>query len=302
MEIVVADGGSSDGTVEIAEKHGCVVVENPLRTGEAGKAAGLRHAAGEVVALVDSDNILPDAGWLSHMVMPFADGAVAGSEPLEYTHRDCDSTLTRYCALLGMNDPICYFLGNYDRMCALSGKWTGLDVAQRDMGDYLEVTLRPDAIPTIGANGFLVRRALLEELGVGDYLFDIDVVHGLVERGHDRFAKVNTGIVHLYGTGLRTFARKQKRRIRDYSYYSSRGMRGYPWSSQKKAGLARFVLYCLTVVPLAGQALRGYRKSGDAGAWALHVPACLITLAVYGFGFLEGRLRPREQDRSTWKQ
>ncbi len=44
MEIIVADGGSSDGTLKIARKYESQIVNNPLKTGEAGKAIGLKEA------------------------------------------------------------------------------------------------------------------------------------------------------------------------------------------------------------------------------------------------------------------
>ena len=301
IEIIIADGGSTDATLEIAERFDCIVVDNPLKTGEAGKAAGLAASSGDLIALVDSDNILPEDTWLARMTLPFSDPAIVASEPLEYTYRQCDPLLTRYCALLGMNDPLVYFIGNYDRMSLLSGKWTGLNVVAEDRGDYLDVKLSPGAVPTMGANGFVIRREMLELLDIGGYLFDIDVVSRLVSKGYDHYAKVKTGIVHLYGRGLGTFARKQLRRVRDYSYYSSRGMRSYGWSTQQQRGIMKFVLYCVLIIPLLAQSVRGYMRKPDL-AWALHAPACWITLAVYGWGFLEARVSPREQHRDGWKQ
>ena len=38
LQIVIADGGSTDRTLAIAAENRATVVENPLRTGEAGKA------------------------------------------------------------------------------------------------------------------------------------------------------------------------------------------------------------------------------------------------------------------------
>ena len=35
-----------------------------------------------------------------------------------------DGYITCYCALLGMNDPICLFFGNYDRFNLITNKWT----------------------------------------------------------------------------------------------------------------------------------------------------------------------------------
>jgi len=59
IEIIIADGGSTDSTLEIAQKYTDRIYPNPLKTGEAGKAAGVKHAKNEIIALIDSDNILP---------------------------------------------------------------------------------------------------------------------------------------------------------------------------------------------------------------------------------------------------
>lgn len=301
IEIIVADGGSTDETVSIAREYNSLIVENPLKTGEAGKAVGTREASGEIIAFIDSDNILPDQQWLGRMIAPFNDPAIAGSEPLRFEYRRHDSPLTRYCALIGMNDPLCLFLGNYDKFSTLTGRWTGLSIDSIDRGGFLEIHLNPDTLPTMGANGFLVRKRLLDLLDFGEYLFDIDVVHNLVALGYNHFAKVKVGIVHLYGTGLATLARKQLRRARDFHYYRDKGMRSYPWSRQERLGLIKFIVYCLLLVPLLAQSLVGYRKKPDM-AWALHAPACLITFFVYSWGFIEGVIRPREQKRTRWSQ
>ena len=301
IEIIVADGGSTDKTISIAREYDSLIVENPLQTGEAGKAVGTRVASGEIIAFIDSDNILPDRQWLSRMIAPFDDQAIAGSEPLRFEYRRHDSPLTRYCALIGMNDPLCLFLRNYDRFSTLTGRWTGLSIDSIDRGGFLEIHLKPDALPTMGANGFLVRKRLLGLLDFGEYLFDIDVVYMLVMLGHNRFAKVKVGIVHLYGSGLAALARKQLRRARDFHYYRNKGMRSYPWSRHKKLGLVQFVVYCLLILPLLLQTLRGFARIPDP-AWFLHAPSCLITLLVYTFGVIESVLRPRMQQRTHWRQ
>lgn len=301
IEIIIADGGSTDDTLDIAESYQCKVVDNPGKTGEAGKAWGLKAASREIIALIDSDNILPNEDWMSLMTRPFEDGTIAGSEPVKYELRKTDPMLTRYCALIGMNDPVCHFLGNYDRENALSGTWTGMELETADRGGYIEVTLTPEKIPTIGANGFMARHELLDTLGIGDYLFDIDIVHQLVEKGCDRFAKVKTGIIHLYGTGLGDFSRKQLRRVRDFSYFQDKGMRTYPWNRQKKIGLLKFIVYTVLIFPIALQALKGYTHKRDS-AWLMHVPACIITLVIYSYGTLEGRIRPKQQTRRKWRQ
>ena len=124
IEIIIADGVSSDDTIKIAEKFTDKIYPNPLRTGEAGKAVGVKRVNGEIIAFIDSDNILPERDWLTRMAAAFADPEIAGTEPLYYTYRKEDGIITRYCALMGMNDPLCLFMGNYDRMNLITGKWT----------------------------------------------------------------------------------------------------------------------------------------------------------------------------------
>lgn len=303
-EIVLADAGSTDDTLHIA--HTCGVdriVENPLRTGEAGKAAGIQAATGDIIALVDSDNILPDPAWLQQMVAPFADPGIVASEPIAYTVRPEDPALTRYFALLGMNDPLCLFTRNYDRTCAVTGTWTGLEVPQADRGDYLELTLSEEALPTIGANGFVFRRSLLEHVSWKPYFFDIDVMHQAVRVGFTQVAKVKTGIVHLYCARLSDFTRKQQRRIRDFLYFAQAKQRTYPWDRQKRSGIVLFCLATVLVVPLLVQMARGFVRKPDR-AWLYHVPVCWITLWMYGWATLAkaSGVRQAPVNRDAWQK
>lgn len=300
-EIIIADGGSTDKTLQIAKKYGARVVENKLKTGEAGKAAGLKTAKNEVIALIDSDNYLPDRNWFSRMVEPFEDEEIIGSEPIEYTYRKKDGYITRYCALIGMNDPICMFLGNYDRKNYLTGKWTGLDIKTEDKGNYLKLTLEKYKVPTIGANGTFIRTSLIKNQ-VRDYLFDIDEIFELISKGHNKFAKVKVGIIHVYCPNVKTFIRKQKRRIKDYAYYQKMGVRKYPWSKLNKKGFVKFVLFSFLFFPTFFQAVIGYTKKPDK-AWFFHPLACWLTLWVYGWGRIGQKFfGVKEMNREGWKQ
>ncbi|MGH7442479.1 MAG: glycosyltransferase [bacterium] len=301
VEIILADGGSGDGTRELAQALGVTAIfDNPLRTGEAGKAVGVLKARHEIIALIDSDNLLPDPGWLRRMVAPFDDPDVFASEPWEYTWRPQDSLITRYCALLGMNDPLCLFLGNYDRRGVLSRSWTGLELEQEDREDWVKAALREDALPTIGANGFLIRREDLLATQTQPYLFDIDCVYDLVRSGRVHVAKVKVGIIHLYCRSFGDFARKQRRRIRDYLYYRGHAQRRYPWASFPTARLVWFIVATVLVLPTLVQALLGWFRSRDA-AMLFHPLACLATLGVYGSGVIRAKLGSSAiLDRGTW--
>lgn len=301
IELLVVDGGSTDATLEIARRHDARVLANPLRTGESGKANGVHAARGELVLMIDSDNVLVGTDWLRRMVRPFEDHAVISSEALRWEYRRRDHFINRYQALTGINDPLALFVGNYDRLSTLTGRWTDYPVREEARDGWLRVTLDPRWVPTMGANGYLVRRTAFDDVPIGEYLFDIDFVHDLVQNGHDTIARVDVPIRHYFCDSVRRFYLKTRRRTDDYFYFAAQGRRSYPWRERQRAGVVRFVASTVTLVPLLVQVGRGLRRRRDP-AWLFHVPACWITLAVYGAGAIRGKLRPQLLDRSGWGQ
>lgn len=302
LEIIIADGGSTDGTLAIASAHGVEkVVPNPLKTGEAGKACGLRAAAGDLVLLVDSDNVLVGADWLRRMSQPFADQGVWASQAIRFAYRRSDPAMFRYHALLGAGDPLAVYVGNYDRESALTGRWTGCPHTSVAEDGWLRVTLDPEAVPTLGANGFMFRRSVVpDDVAAAPYFFDIDVAADLVARGHRVVGIVDVAIRHYFCRDLSVYRRKTRRRIDDYMYHRSGGTRTYPWLRSAR-GIMRFSFSTILVIPLVLDVLRGRRHVKDP-AWWLHIPVCMMTLGIYIAGAIRGVARPRELDRSNWRQ
>ncbi len=79
LEVLVADGGSTDGTFESAQEWAQRDPRvRPLRvpgTIAESRNGALREARGEVVAFLDADEEAP-AGWLMELVAPFTDPTV----------------------------------------------------------------------------------------------------------------------------------------------------------------------------------------------------------------------------------
>ncbi len=155
--------------------------------------------------MIDSDNILVERDWLRRMVKPFEDPDVISSEALRWDYRREDHFINRYQALTGINDPMSLFIGNYDRYSILTGKWTGFPVIEEQRDGWTRVVLDPTHVPTMGANGYIVRRSAFTIVPISDYLFDIDFVFDLAARGQCTVARVDVPIRHYFCDSVRKF-------------------------------------------------------------------------------------------------
>lgn len=304
VELLVPDAGSTDRTREIVSAFGGVILENPLKSGEAGKAVGVKAATGDLILLLDSDNILLGRDWLSRMVQPFIeDPEVVGCEPARFGATRDDYFINRWHALLGAADPLTIHTGNYARDCVVTGRWTDAPHVAEQRDGWERVELFPGAVPVLGANGFMIRRAAYSWVPVGEYLFDLDHVHDLVAAGHRVYGRPDVAIRHLFCDSVAGFRRKTRRRVDDFFYFQGQGTRSYPWTARSQTrAIAEFALATLLVLPVLGEAVRGQRRAPDLAAWAWHPVACWITLVVYGVGVIRGRLRPRMLSREGWRQ
>jgi glycosyltransferase involved in cell wall biosynthesis len=317
IEIIIADGGSSDQTVEIAKSYNAKIIKNKLKTGEAGKAVGVKQATKDLICLLDSDNILPNKKWLKKMTKPFNEPKIIGAEPYKFTLDQNDGYIDRYCALMGMNDPLCYFLGNYDHYNYLDQTWHRMPLQTKENQHYWQIKITNPNLPTMGANGAMYRKEfLLNILKDNNYLFDIDILPQAVDQQHQiYYAKVKTSIKHLYsGSNIKRFFRKQRRRQRDMM--ARRGIndifikpdfnqRAYRWDEGSTTKFALkimiFILSCLTLIPLIYQTYKGYRHKKDS-AWLAHPLLCWTTLIAYSYSTIQGLFIKQELDRSKWKQ
>ncbi len=287
IEIVVADGGSSDGTVEIIKKFGGRIISEKTGGPESAKAVALRHVKNEIVLEIDCDNILPTKNWLKTMVgVLAAEPSITGCYTWRYRHNPRDKILNRYFALIGANDPVAFFLGRVDRQSYLDSQWSLLGKV-RDRGKYFLVEFDKNDIPTLGANGFLIRRRLLNQARVDEkHFFHIDVNYDLIKKGHRKYAVVKNDIIHDSGEGFVEFFLKRKRYLEDL-YLRDLSRRRYLLYDKKRdqRKILAYVFYSLTLVLPTIFAARGYLKKRDS-AWFLHPVMCWLIMMIYALSVI----------------
>lgn len=281
IEIIIVDGGSTDETLTVAEKYHARVFHKPGMTQEPAKGFGLARATGEYIVAIDSDNILPSPSWLMDLVEPLLlDATLTASYPLYYTYDKTMSLFNRCVALYGVNDPIPYFLGKADRQSYRLSDYALAGQAQ-DCGTHYHVEFTKENMPTLGANGFIIKTSLLKKARVDpEHFFHIDVIYDLVAKRHNAFAVVKTSIIHDTAITLRSLLFKRDRYFKAFYLLKKQKRRYYLIRPGEIWRPFLFALYSITLVGPLAEGVRGYVVIRDP-AWFAFPIFCLSITFIY---------------------
>lgn len=294
IELITADGGSTDFSKEIAQKFGARIIDVPKdkQGAEYNKGYGLQFATGDFILCIDHDNILPHKEWLNNMLKPLVtDESIVAVEPLRYRYESSLSLLDRYFALFGVNDPLPYYLGKADRMDYIHSKYNLLGKS-KDLGNYYVVEFdqdQPRKIPTLGANGFLIRRSIFEKSNhAPDKYFHIDINVDLVKQGFVKYAFIKDDIIHLTNSRFFNFLKRRKKFMDLYfmNNFSERRYSVYHPEDDKLA-LIKYIIFTVTLIRPLFDSLHGWLKIHDR-AWFIHLFMCWAMLYIYGQTVIKG--------------
>lgn len=76
IEVIIADGMSTDDSAETARQYGAKVVTNEKMTVSPGRNIAFNHSSGEIIAFTDADCVV-DANWIKNSLKYFDDANVA---------------------------------------------------------------------------------------------------------------------------------------------------------------------------------------------------------------------------------
>ena len=247
---------------------------------EEAKAMGIRQACGEIIGMFCTDNVLIGSDFLRTMVT--ATEGVTGAYTSHYHYEKTDTALSRYFALLGANDPLCWWLGKADRYSYLH-RGNQTNSVQRFDG----------AIPSIGDNGFFIKASLAQSILTTPERFGscMDMCERLRAQGYATYAIVPTTLWHRSGLSWRRYFVKRWRYVR-LLYFERLQTRRWRMveSWQDYVSVALFAVCSLLVVPHLFISLRGYRRLRD-GSWFLHPAVCFVLTLLYTAAWLDHLLR-----------
>lgn len=283
IQMYIMDDGSKDKTLSIAREYSFCKVFNVNTSGpEEATAVGFNRATSDYVVNFSSDNVIPNRKWLTKMLFPLeSNKSLVASESINYRYVKSDKLLNRYFALYGMNDPIAYYLNKRDRRAYFENNWH-LSTPSKDQGSYYETFFTEADMPTLGANGFVIRTKIIQKVTKDPKKFShIDSCVDLLRLGFNRYAFVKTSLWHKTGEDLSNYFYKRRRYALEL-YFKKKQSRRYHLYNPKtdKLKLLIYIMLSLTLVEPLYQAVRGYLKVRD-NAWFLHPIICFLTTCNY---------------------
>lgn len=299
VEHIVMDSGSTNGTIELAKKYGCKVHINPeLKEEEQVRASlGFKMAKGDIILILQSDNLVTSKDWLRRMVQPFLENnKVFCTYTAHYSYKKNMSATTRYGALIGANDPLIspFFLDKIEKIPMTTERYNKGEIIEENKSYYV-VKFSKDNFPPLGDNGQMVLRSTMEKVNKDpkEYLH-LDAFAQMFDLGYDTCGVVKSSVIHVITSDIIRFISRRiqlkerffdkRRERRKYLIYDSS-------SKKDRINLIKYIFYSITILPTLFQSIRGFLKIRDS-AWFLHPVICFLMLIAYGFSETKRVFKP----------
>ncbi len=278
IEIIIVDDDSQDNTIKVAtECFGAKVIKNGTHDPERGKSLGIEYAKGEYLFFIDDDNLLTHRKWLENLVCAVVDEDCVGGQVSYFAYRESASLPDKYMALYGCGDPAVFYLHRRDHMMQIEKMWNLGGKVLKDTEKYFKIKFDSKTLPTIGSQGFLIKKEYVHLIRWQPFFYHIDSNLELVKQGYDNYIIMKDTVVHNHSNSYKDFMGKIKRNSvqlgRDDQY------RTYSYDLT----LTRMIKLGLTlgtfVIPFI-DSVRGFIKIPSL-AWFLHPIVCFQVALIY---------------------
>lgn len=278
IEIIIVDDDSQDNTVQVAtERFGAKVVRNGTHDPERGKSIGIEYASGEYLFFIDDDNILTHGTWLENLVRSVVDENCVGGQVSNFAYRKKSSLPDKYMALYGCGDPAVFYLRRRDHMMKTEKEWRLGGKVLKDTKQYFKIEFDSETLPTIGSQGFLIKKEYVDLIKWQPFFYHIDSNLELIKQGYDNYIIMKDSVVHNHSVDYKDFMRKIRRnssqlgrddQYRTYSYHLT-------FFKMIKLGLTMGTF----IIPFV-DSMKGFIKFPSL-AWFLHPIVCFRVALIY---------------------
>jgi len=286
VEHIVIDGGSKNGTLALAESYGCKIIERPdlICDTQQRISLGAKASKNDIILFLETDNIAVGRDWLQKATFPFIETKEIFCTYSMYNAFFADMPLlTKYFALIGVNDALLYYLGKTEKIPLDENIYNKGQVI-KEYPTYYLVKILYKELPPMGDNGFFIRKKILEKVNKDPKKFiHVDIFANLVKEGYNSFGVIKNSIVHYAGSNILEQYRKRIAIKRNF-YDDKRSKRTYltfnPHSKRDMVNLIKFIFFSLTFILPFLRSVKGYLKVREL-AWFLHPIVCFIALFMY---------------------
>jgi glycosyltransferase involved in cell wall biosynthesis len=286
-EILVVEGHSTDNTREIAERYRARIIEDQGWNMEDAKRQALNHAQGDYILFLDADNEITHPDYLKLAVKALMEHPESLGVEAYYLG---SNKMTSFCIylteLLHISDPICWLMSVKPVL-----------VSESNQVEVWRMPQKSNAYP-LGANGFLYRKADLDQVAANQRFSDTHIALYLIESGKRTWLRIKgRGVHHYYAMTLREFWRKRMRAT--LHYFKIKKQFQFSWLEQKPNVPAWFAaLYCATLIGPFFHAFCGWIRTKD-WRWWWHPLASWASLAGVLSGFYMQITHGKREDLVT---
>lgn len=281
FEILCIDGGSSDGTLDLVKSYSkkdkrvkLIINKNRLPEGRGnGKWLGFKKANGEVVAIIDQDNILQNKDLFRDAYLSLRDEKNSFGVLGALTHDFKDNLVTRYISLFGTDSFFAFKSVDYLRF-----------FKKIEKRHYYQLLKFSKSNPWItGGNCFFYRRK--DIVSIGGYDRDVSSVNNLVKSGKIDLIIIPDSTKHYAETSFPNLIKKKFKWGRNFFSHKSKN-KEFSYTSSKKGNILLLMntLFSLTLVPNLLISLYLLMKKRDFVVLMFPIIAFLNTIA-YAYEF-----------------
>lgn len=279
IQIMIADGGSSDKTIEIAKSFGAQVFDNPRRLGDYGIKLLATKTSCDLFLPFAADNEFPRKDWLKLVSGLFLREKEASAFWGRIRVSDTDSNIARYYELI-QNDPLSSFINNNLQYYL---KVTKKQFFKNEKYYLFNVNSQRPLIA--GANGFVYRFGHaknffpMENAGIEN-----DIYQTMVEHGYNKLIYASElGVYHHYLNSLGQWAGKWKRNYKEH-FLLNYTKRNLSWIGNKYLRIKLTLWLIYSLLPILSFIHSIFRAFFNRNVfWLYHAPASFLQTIIYSW-------------------